>query len=55
MKIEVHLSIGLVGCRRKITFEVEDDCTDEQIDEIAREAIFELVEWQWERTPGGES
>lgn len=46
-RIEVHVSVGLVGCRRKATIEVEDDCTDEEIEELAREALFEMIEWGW--------
>lgn len=50
--IEIHVSIGLVGCRRTTTIEVEDDATDDEIEEVARESMFELVEWSWRvKTP----
>jgi hypothetical protein len=49
MKITLHVSIGLSGCTRTKTFEVADDCSDDEIDEIAREAMFELVQWHWKR------
>jgi hypothetical protein len=45
--IEVTVSIGLVGCKRSSTIEVEDDMTDDEIEEEAREAMFNLIEWGW--------
>jgi hypothetical protein len=28
---------------------VNDDATDDQIEELARDAMFELIEWTWLR------
>jgi hypothetical protein len=47
-KIEAYLSVGLVGCKRNEIFEVEDDATDEEIEEIIKEWVYELVEWGWQ-------
>lgn len=47
--IEVIVSMGLVGCRRTTTIEVEEDLSDEEIEEQARDAMFEseLISWSW--------
>lgn len=53
MKFEVFLSIGLSGCKISDELEIADDelegMTDEQIDEyvepLAREQIFQRVDW----------
>lgn len=52
MKIKVIVSIGLVGRRREIEFDVDDDSTDDELEEIAKEAMFEVVQWHWERSEG---
>lgn len=51
MKIKITVSIGLVGCRREKVIEVDDDMTDEEIDEYAKEVMFEseLVSWHWSK------
>jgi hypothetical protein len=46
--VEWHLTIGLQGCDRSGEIEVEDDATDEQIDAVVREEVFNFVEWGWE-------
>lgn len=45
--IEVTVTMGLVGCRQQTTFEIEDDASDDDIEEAAREAMFELIQWTW--------
>lgn len=40
--------MGLVGCKRSTTIEVDDDASDEEIEDQAREALFEMIEWNWE-------
>jgi hypothetical protein len=46
MKKTLVVSVGLVGCRRKIEFEVDDDATPESIDDEARDIMLsEVVEW----------
>jgi hypothetical protein len=46
-KITVYVSTGYVGCQKSETFEVEDDCSDEEIDEQAQEIMFGMIEWGW--------
>ncbi len=50
MKITVYVSIGLVGCRREATIEVDDDATEEDIEEEAQEAMLQMVQWHWEKS-----
>lgn len=38
---------GLVGCRQTGTIEVEDDASDEEINEMVREEVFNVIEWSW--------
>lgn len=47
-KFEGTVSVNLVGCVVKFEFEAEDDATEEQIEEIAREAAFAEVQWNYE-------
>lgn len=47
--VEVYVSLGLVGCNRTATIEVEDDETDDAIEEMAREEMFNLINWGWEK------
>lgn len=46
-KIKAYLETGFAGCRIEEEFEVEDDATDAQVEEQAREAIFDRVDWGW--------
>lgn len=55
MKIHWELSIGLVGCRRGGTLDVDDDADEKEIEEIVREEVFQHVDWNWEREQGDKS
>ena len=46
-KIIVSVSTGYVGCRKETEMEVDDSVTDDEIDEQAREVMFEMIEWNW--------
>lgn len=46
--IEVYVGVGLVGCKRTETFEIEADATDNEIEEAARDFMFNMIEWGWE-------
>ena len=46
-KIKVTVSTGYSGCGRNCEFEVEDDMSDEEIEEIELERLFEMIEWSW--------
>lgn len=46
-KIIVYATTSIVGAKREDSFEVEDDATEEEINEIAEEYINELIETGW--------
>lgn len=46
-KIKAYLDTGFAGCRIEEEFEGEDDATQEQIEEEAREAVFNSIDWGW--------
>lgn len=46
-KVKAYLDTGFAGCRIEEEFEVEDDATQEQIEEEAREAVFNSIDWGW--------
>lgn len=46
-KIKATVSTGYSGCGRDCEFAVEDDMSDEEIEEIALERVFEMIEWDW--------
>lgn len=46
-RIRVYVTTGFVGCGREEIIEVEDDCSDEEIEEFAREVMFSMIEWGW--------
>jgi hypothetical protein len=45
MKIEVYVALNLVGCERRGTIEVDDDATDEEIEEMARDWLWDHIDW----------
>jgi len=45
--ITVYVELGLVGCRRESTIEVDDDAMDDEIEEMARDEMFNMIEWGW--------
>ena len=49
MKVEVIVSLNLVGCERRTTIEVEEGTPDAEIEEVAKDAMFEMIEWTWKR------
>lgn len=46
--VKGYVSLGLVGCKKEFSFEVEDGTPDGEIEEIAREEMLNLVEWGWD-------
>lgn len=46
-KIKAYLDTGFAGCRIEEEFEIENDATQEQIEEEAREAVFNSIDWGW--------
>lgn len=55
MRIRVHMSNGLVGCQRETFIDVDDDCEDSDIEEMSRYALWDMIEWGWERVEKEES
>lgn len=46
-RITGYISTGMQGSAREFDFEAEDDCTPEELEEMARDAAFELIEWNY--------
>ena len=40
-----HVSVGLVGCRVEFEFDIEEDASEQDIEDMARDAMFEHIEW----------
>lgn len=50
MKIHVYAKTDRVGSKVETSIEVEDDCSDDEIEEFARQALFDqLIEWNWHK------
>ena len=41
------LETGVAGCNIEDEFEVDDNTTDEEIDELAKDAVFSNIGWSW--------
>lgn len=48
MKIKVRVSTHLVNSETYQIIEVDDDAAEDEIEEAAREAMFEQINWNWE-------
>ena len=46
-KIKVYATTNYVGCKSEDTFEVSDDATDNEINEMAQEYIEEMIDTGW--------
>lgn len=46
-KIRVYVSTGIVGSKRTDEIEVPDDADEDTIDEMARDMMFEMIDWGW--------
>ena len=46
-KFTVHVSLGLNGCVREREMCVEDDATEEEIEEVANEILHSMIEWSY--------
>lgn len=46
-KIDVWVTTGKIGSKCSTVIEVEDDCPDDVIEELARDAMFSLITWSW--------
>ena len=52
--IKWYLSIGLAGATQEGEFEIEDDATRQEIEEYAKDKVFNFIEWDWEEVGGEE-
>lgn len=46
--IKVHVSTNRVGSECSDEFEVEDDTTEKEIEEMAKDAMFNMIEWNYD-------
>lgn len=49
MKVRVWVSMNLVGCVRCDEIEVDDNATEEEVEESVRDWMFEHIEWGYDR------
>lgn len=49
-----YIETDKVGSTCNFEFEVENDATEEEIEEIAREEAFSLIEWSYEEAEESE-
>lgn len=49
-----YVRTGLVGSRVKFSFDVPNDTTDEEIEEMATEAMYDNIDWNYEVSDAGE-
>lgn len=54
MKIEVSVRTNLVGSKVTEVIELPDDFTDEEIEAAARDAMFNMIEWNWQKVDSEE-
>lgn len=51
MKVKIVVAIGLVGCTREKTIEVDDEdwaeMSDIEREECCKETMFDMIEWSW--------
>jgi hypothetical protein len=55
MKIEIRVNTGYVGCEKKDIIELDDDLTEEEIEESALERMFEMIGWSWRKVEDDDS
>lgn len=46
-RIEWSLETNMQGADWQGAFDVEDNATDEEINELVREEVFNIVSWGW--------
>lgn len=51
--IKVSVSLGLANCQMEITFTYDreqwEDLSDEEREETCKEAMFDMIEWSYEK------
>ncbi len=48
-RITVTVRTNKVGSKCETWIEVEDDAEDAEIEELARDAMYEMIEWNWRK------
>lgn len=51
--VKGYVETNKVGSMSEFEFEIDGDYTDEEIEELARDAMFEHIEWNYEVLEGG--
>lgn len=46
-KIKWLVETGFAGCEHAGEFEVDDDATEEEIDDMVRDEMFNHISWSW--------
>ena len=49
MIIEVSVTTGFQGSRKSRQFEIDDNVSEEELEEIAFEYMIDLIEWDWKK------
>lgn len=49
-RIVVSVSTNIVGSETSQTLEIESDMTEDEIDDLARDTMFEMIEWGWKES-----
>lgn len=49
MIIEWRMETGYVGAEHSGEIEIDDDATEEEIEEIVMDAVLDCISWDWER------
>lgn len=50
-KIEWYINTGFAGCTHEGEFEVEDNATDDEIEKLVKEEVFNYIDWYWSKIP----
>ena len=45
--IVVSIQTNIVGSRCEDEFEIEDNATDEEIEDAAKDIVWNMAEWNW--------
>lgn len=51
MIIVVSVSTNKIGSKCTDEFEIEDDAAEDDIEEAARECMFNMIEWNYKKQP----
>ena len=47
-EIKLWVETGFCGACHEETIKVDDDCTNEELDELAKEFLYESISYGWE-------